>query len=221
MTKKVAVLGLGRFGSKLARELFFKGIEVIAVDHDQEALEKIRDQVTNIYQVDNVEKHTLLSIGVKDCDTVIIAHTESIEWNIIATQTCIELEIPKIICLAKNTIHGMILSKLGVHQIIYPEQEMAIKVANKLSSKGILDYFELGAGLSIVGTKPPDNWIGKSLQQLDLRAKHNITVAALHRDGESILIPAWTTVIEKNDILVVIGSEESLKELNFDTTHRT
>ena len=110
---------------------------------------------------------------------------------------------------------------MGIEEIIFPEQDAAIKLANKISSKGVLDYFDLGNDLSIVALEAPQDWIGKSLQQLDLRSRHNITVATIHRGVENLVIPAWTTIVQKDDTVVVIGSEESLKKLNFDTSHRT
>jgi trk system potassium uptake protein len=221
MSIKCAVLGTGRFGSKLARELYYKGMDVLSVDIDPAALEQIKNEVTDIFEGDISDKFALLNSGVKDCDIVIVAQTQSIESNLIAVQLCLDFGIKKIICKAKNTVHGMILKKMGIEEIIFPEQDAAIKLANKISSKGVLDYFDLGNDLSIVALEAPQEWTGKSLQQLDLRSRHNITVATIHRGNENLVIPAWTTIIQKEDTVVVIGSEESLKKLNFDTSHRT
>jgi trk system potassium uptake protein TrkA len=143
------------------------------------------------------------------------------ESNIIAAQVCKSLNVPKVICKARNTIHGKILAKIGVDQIIFPEQDTAIKLVNQLTSQGMLDYFDIGQDITIVGTKPLDNWVGKTLAGLDLRNKYNVTVLAVRRGEENLVIPAWDTVIEKNDTLVLIGEEDSLKKLNLDITHRT
>jgi len=221
MKKQYAILGLGRFGTKLARELFHKKQEVVIVDRDEAVVEKIRGEVTNAVVGDITNEDTLKEAGILDCDAVIIAESTDIESNIIAAQICKSLGIPTVICKAYNTVHGKILNKLGVDQIIFPEQDSAIKLANKLTSQGVLDYFDLGEHVNIIGTKPPKGWVGRKLSDLDLRTKHNITVLAVRRQGENLVIPAWSTLIEAEDILVLFGLEESFKQLNLDITHKT
>jgi trk system potassium uptake protein TrkA len=212
---------LGRFGSKVARELFFKGQEVIVIDRDENVIQSIKDQVTHAYSGDITDENALKEAGVAECDVVVITESADMESNIIAAQVCKSLNVPKVICKARNTIHGKILAKIGVDQIIFPEQDTAIKLVNQLTSQGMLDYFDIGQDITIVGTKPLDNWVGKTLAGLDLRNKYNVTVLAVRRGEENLVIPAWDTVIEKNDTLVLIGEEDSLKKLNLDITHRT
>lgn len=221
MKKQFAVLGIGRFGSKIARELFYKGQEVVAIDLDEKVIDDIKDQVTHAYVGDITDEDALKEAGVADCDTVIIAESSHMESNIIAAQICKELGVGRVICKAQNTLHGKILAKLSVDQIVYPEQDTAIKLVNKLTSQGVLDYFDIGENLTIVGAKAQTDWIGKKLSDLDLRNKFNITVLALRRGRENIVIPAWSTVIEKEDTIVFFGREDSLKKMNLDITHRT
>jgi trk system potassium uptake protein TrkA len=219
--KQYAVLGLGRFGSKIARELFYKGQEVIAIDKDETVIENIKDQVTHAFIGDITDENALKEAGVADCDVVIIAEATNMESNIIAAQICKSIGIPLVICKAQNTVHGKILSKLGVDQIIFPEQDTAIKLVNKLTSQGVLDYFDIGENLTIVGAKALPEWIGKKLSDLDLRNKYNITILAVRRGNENMVIPAWSTIIKSTDTLVLIGKEDSLKKLNLDITHKT
>lgn len=221
MKKQYAVLGLGRFGSKVARELYYKGQEVIAVDKDETVIQNIKDQVTHAFAGDITDEGTLKEAGVGDCDVAVIAESTDMESNIIAAQICKSLNIPLVICKAHNTIHGKILTKLGVDRIIFPEQDTAIKLVNQLTSQGVLDYFDIGENLTIVGTKPLEGWVGLKLSDLDLRTKHAITVLAIRRKGENIVIPPWSTLVEKDDILVLTGREDSLKKLDLDITHRT
>lgn len=221
MKKQYAVLGLGRFGCKVARELFFKGQEVIVIDKDEAVIQNIKDQVTHAYVGDITDEAALKEAGVMDCDVAIIAESSNMESNIIAAQVCKSMEIALVICKAHNTVHGDILFKLGVDQVIFPEQDTAIKLVNKLTSQGVLDYFDLGKNLTIIGAKPQEKWVGKTLSELDLRNKHNITVLALRRNDENMVIPSWSTVVQKSDTLVLFGKEESLKELNLDITHKT
>ena len=128
MKKQYAVLGLGRFGTKVARELFYKGQEVIAVDMDETTIQNIKDQVTYAYVGNIADENSLKEAGVPDCDVAIIAESSNMESNIVAAQICKSLGIKQVICKAQNTIHGQILSKLGVDQIIFPEQDTAIKL---------------------------------------------------------------------------------------------
>ena len=221
MKKQFAVLGIGRFGSKIARELFYKGQEVVAIDKDEKVIDDIKDQVTHAFVGDITDSDALKEAGVADCDTVIIAESSNMESNIIAAQICKELGVNQVICKAQNTLHGKILTKLSVDQIVYPEQDTAIKLVNKLTSQGVLDYFDIGENLTIIGAKAQADWIGRKLADLDLRNKFSITVLALRRGGENIVIPAWSTVIEKEDTIVFFGREDSLKKMNLDITHRT
>jgi len=221
MKKQFAVLGVGRFGSKVARELFYKGQEVIAVDRDENVISSLKNQVTNAYVGDITDENVLKEAGVSDCDVAIIAVSSNMESNIIAAQICKSFGIPQVICKAHNTTHGKILSKLEIDQVIFPEQDTAIKLVNRLTSRGVLDYFDLGEHVIILGVRPLPAWIGHSLQDLDLRNKHNVTVIALRRGNENRVIPSWTTVVDKNDVLVLVGEEDSFKKLNLDITHKT
>lgn len=221
MKKQFAVLGIGRFGSKVARELFFKGQEVIVIDKDETIIQSIKDLVTHAFVGDITDESALKEAGVADCDVVIIAESTNMESNIIAAQICKSLGVPTVVCKAHNTVHGQILSKLGVNEIIFPEQDIAIKLVNRLTSQGVLDYFDLGANVTIIGSKPLDHWVGHSLADLDLRNRHNVTVVAIRRGSENMVIPSWSTIVEKNDSLVLIGEESSFRKLNLDITHKT
>jgi len=221
MKKRFAILGLGRFGSKVARELYYKKQEVIAIDKDETTIQNIKDEVTRAYTGDIADENTLKKAGISDCDVAIIAESSNMESNIIAAQACKSMGVPLVICKAHNTIHGQILSKIGVDQIIFPEQDIAIKLVNKLTSRGVLDYFDLGEDVTIIGTKPLDRWVNRTLGDLDLRNKHGVTVLAIRRGGESVVIPSGSTVIEDDDTLIIFGCEESLKKLSLDISHKT
>jgi trk system potassium uptake protein TrkA len=221
MKKQYAVLGLGRFGNKVARELFFKGQEVIAMDRDEAVIQAIKDQVTHAYIGDITDETALKEAGVLECDVVIVAEGADVESNIISAQVCKSAGVKTVICKARNTVHGKILQKLGIDQVVYPEQDTAIKLVNCLASAGVLDYFELGSNVSIVGAKVPNRWIGKSLIDLDLRNRNNVTVLAIQRGEHRMIIPSGDTVIQKDDVAIIFGEEGPLKKLDLDLTHRT
>jgi trk system potassium uptake protein TrkA len=221
MKKQYAVLGIGRFGSKVARELFYKKQEVIAIDKEPSVIAGIKDEVSHAFSGDITDEAILEEARVFECDTAIVAESTNMESNIIAAQILKSKGVPTVICKAHNTVHGQILSKLGVDQIVFPEQDTAIKLVNRLTSQGVLDYFDIGQNVTIVGTRPPRGWVGKPISELDLRNKHNITVLAVRRGGENLVIPSWSIVVEKEDILVLFGKEDSLKKLDLDITHKT
>lgn len=221
MKKQFAVLGLGRFGSKVARELYFKNQEVTVIDKDENIIQSIKDQVTHAFSGDIADEGALKEAGVQDCDVVIISESTNIESNIIAAQICKSMGVKSVICKARNTIHGKILLKIGADEVIYPEQDTAIKLVNRLTSSGVLDYFDLGEHVHIVGTKPLDKWVNKSLADLDLRNRNNLTVLAIRRGEERLVIPSGDTIIQSDDILVLFGEEAALKNLNLDITHKT
>lgn len=186
MKKHFAVLGLGRFGSKVARELFYRKQDVTVIDHDRDKIQSIKDESSKVVQGDITDEQVLLDAGIGNCDVVIVAESSNLEANIIAAQICKNLGIKKVICKAKNTIHGNILKKLNVDQIIFPEQDTAIKLVNKLTSEGILDYFELGGELSILGITAPSYMENKSLGELELRNKFNVTVLGIKRGEDDV-----------------------------------
>jgi len=221
MKKHYAVLGLGRFGLKVAKELFYKKQEVLVVDKDAEKIQGIKEEVTRTHLGDIADEETLMKAGVANCDVVIIAESSNIESNIIAAQICKNLGIKKVICKAKNTIHGNILKKLQVDQVIFPEQDTAIKLVSKLTSEGILDYIELGGELSIVGITAPDFMLNKTMGELDLRKRFNVTVLGIKRGEEIIFNLTADTKISVSDVLIVFGEVEALKKLHLDITHKT
>ena len=179
MKKQFAVLGIGRFGSKVARELYYRGQAVIAIDRDENKINAIKDEVTHAYIGDMADENALKEAGVNDCDTVIIAQSSNIESNIIATQICKNLGIENVIVKSQNTLHGKILTKLQVNQTIYPEQDIAIKLVNKLTSENILDYLELGGQTDIVSVEAPKEWEDKTIKDLALRKRFRVTVLGI------------------------------------------
>lgn len=221
MKKHFAVLGLGRFGSKVARELFYRKQDVTVIDHDRDKIQSIKDESSKVVQGDITDEQVLLDAGIGNCDVVIVAESSNLEANIIAAQICKNLGIKKVICKAKNTIHGNILKKLNVDQIIFPEQDTAIKLVNKLTSEGILDYFELGGELSILGITAPSYMENKSLGELELRNKFNVTVLGIKRGEEMMFNLTADSKINKDDTLIVFGEADALKKLHLDITHKT
>ena len=221
MKKQFAILGLGRFGSKVARELFYRGQEVIVIDKDENKIESIKDEVTHAFVGDITNEETLKEAGIPECDVVIVAESSNIESSIISSQICKTFGVKKVIAKAQNTIHGKILIKLQVDQIIYPEQDTAIKLVNKLTSDNILDYIELGHHINIVSVEAPEKFSGKTIKELALRRRFHVTILGIKRGDELIFNLTDDDMVQEADILIVFGETEALKKLNLDLSHKT
>jgi len=210
-----AVIGLGRFGESIARSLEAMGHEVLAIDKSEQKVQEIADYVTAAVRADAKNEEFLRSVDIASFDAVIVAMTQNIEANILVTMLLKDLGAKYIVAKAQSKLHGEVLEKIGVDKIIYPEWDMGERVARALTSAhNILDYIELSPEHSIVEFNTPEAFTGKSLKELDLRAKCNISVLAAKRGNEIIVAPGGEFVIEKNDILVAIGPHEALKNIN-------
>lgn len=221
MKKQFAILGLGRFGSKVARELFYRGHEVIVIDKNDEKIQGIRDEVTHAYVGDITNEETLKEAGVNDCDVVIVAESSNIESNIISGQICKGLGVKKIIAKAQNTVHGKILTKLQIDQIVYPEQDTAIKLVNKLTSDNILDYIDMGHHINIVSLEASDKVAEKTIKELAFRRRFHVTILGIKRGDDLIFNLTDDNIVEKGDVLIVFGETENLKKMNLDLSHKT
>ena len=221
MKKKYAVLGLGRFGTKVARELFFRGQEIVVIDKDEKKIEEIRDEVTHAYIGDMTNEDNLKEAGVNECDVVLIAESSNIESNIIASQICKSFGVKKVMAKAQNTIHGKILVKLQVDQVVYPEQDTAIKIVNKLTSDNILDYIELGGHINIVSIEAAEKIENKTIRELSFRKRFHVTILGINRGDDLIFNLTDDNTVERGDILIVFGETENLKKMNLDLSHKT
>ncbi len=208
---RFAVIGLGRFGATLATRLYELGHEVLGVDVDEELVLAYRDRMSEVAVVDAREKGQLRALGLKDFDTVVISVGEHLEASTLAALYCKDLGV-KVIARALSEDHGKILEALGVDEVIYPERDMALRLAERLCSKNLLDFVALGPEVSIVEVAAPASFIGKSLAELDIRRRFGVHVIAL-RDvlTETVTpIPPPDAKIRDSDVLVVLGGREEL-----------
>jgi trk system potassium uptake protein TrkA len=213
--KRVVVVGLGIFGSQLARQLFEKGLEVIAVDKNRDVVQKIRDHSTKAVVADATDKEVLESIGIDEKDTVVISFGEDLSASTLLTLYLREMKIKDIIVKVPNEDYKRILLKVGASEAIIPEREMANKVARSIISPNVLEYLPISEDYTICELAPPTAFIGKSLAELDLRKKYQLQVIAI-RDvlSESLqLVPRASSVIKDSDVLVIIGREEDIQKV--------
>ena len=205
------VVGLGRFGTEVACRLCEQGCEVLAVDNSGELIQQISDHVTHAVQGDARDKEVLKALGAKNFDCAIIAIGADLAASVLATMNLKELGIPYIVCKASDETHRQVLMKLGADKVVIPEMEHANRLAKNLSSQNVLDYIELSEEYAIIEVPSPKSWQGKTLKELNVRAKLGVNIIAVKRAGQINVSPAADFVIHPNDIMVVLGDTAALK----------
>ena len=211
--KQFAVIGLGRFGTSVAITLQSLGHEVLAVDADEERVRKLSDSVTHVVQANTTDENSLNALGLRNFDAVVVAIGEDVQANVATTLLLKEMGIPFIIAKAKNALHGKMLEKIGADRVVYPERDMGQRVAHSLISSNVLDYIELSPNLSLVEVTAPGIFVGRTLQQTNMRALYGVNVVAIKRYDTLIVPPEPDEIIQDCDILIVIGSSEGVQRL--------
>ena len=212
--KSYAVIGLGQFGMSVAETLAESDCDVLAIDAREENIQEIADKVTYAVRADVREPEVLRTLGVQNVDVAVIAVAENMEASIMATMQAKELGVPYVLAKAMNALHGKILEKIGADRVIYPEQSMGLRVARNLMSGGFLDVFELSTEFSMAEFPVPTEWVGKSLQELQLRESHDLNIIAIKvgDDVEINLDPVKP--LEADWHLMAIGKNKVLERLN-------
>jgi len=227
--KRFAVIGLGRFGKKLAIALAMSGAEVIAIDKDRNEIELIRDQVSHAVRLDSTDEEALKAQSVDKVDVAIVGIGErgqGFESAILTVVNLRQMGVKEIFARAENLIAGEVFSKVGATDVIYPEIESAQRWAYKLIAPQIGEKIDFAPGYSLARIKAPASFDGKTVMDLQLRQKYNVNLVAIKRDehsrakksekGSIINVPMPNTVIYQNDILMVAGSDADLVKLPQD-----
>lgn len=208
--KQFIIIGIGKFGESIATNLYKMGHDVLAVDIDEERVQYIANKVTHAVQADATEEGTLEALGVKHFDGAVVTIGESVQASILITLLCKELGIRHVLAKAQNELHAKVLYKIGADRVVFPERDMGLRVAHSLVSTSFLDYIELTPDYSIVELKAAKDWQGKSLKDLNIRAKYGINIMAIKQDDKVVVSPAADDVIQRDDVLVVIGKAEDI-----------
>ena len=209
--KSYVVIGLGRFGSTLARQLCKLGAEVLAMDVHNDLVQQVADDVTHAVVGDAQDKDVLRALGVRDFDCAIVAIGTNLAASVLTVMNLQELGVPYIICKAHDETHSRVLQKLGVIKVVIPEQENAARLARSLNSHNVLDYIELSEDYGILELPAPGSWIGKSLKELNIRAKLGVNIIAVENGGKTNVSPSADYTIREGDIMVVLGDNYSLE----------
>ncbi|MGE3842757.1 MAG: TrkA family potassium uptake protein [Vicinamibacterales bacterium] len=219
-TRSFAVIGLGRFGAAMASTLVELRQEVIGIDNDEERVQSMADLVSQAVQLDATDERALRAAGVQDVDVAVISIGENIEASLLVVMQVKDLGVTTIIAKAVTPLHGRILERLGVTRVIYPERDMAVRVAHSLAVSNVTDYIELSKDFSIVDLPAPKDWVHKTLKELALRPRFGLTLIAIKRpsqtgDGEiTNIAPSADDEIMDRDVLTLLGGNDRLAQLD-------
>ena len=226
MGRQFAVIGLGRFGYSVAETLIKKGHEVLAIDSDEAKIEAVSDFATYAVQCDATDERALKAVSVQNVDVAVVSIGENIEASILIVMTLKELGVKEIIAKAVTRLHGKILTNIGVTEVIYPERDAAIRLAHRLIAPNVLEYLELAQGYSIEEIEVPGDFVGKPLKEASIRTTYGINVIAIKRNVTKLVRGEWKGVeemnvnpdaedlLQKGDIMVIVGKEEDLDRLS-------
>jgi len=224
--RQCVVVGLGTFGASVARTLVEKGCEVLAIDEDEEKVKEISEVVTQVVQADATDEKTLRSLGVDKMDAAVVSTGENMEGSILITLLMKELGVKTIVAKAVSASHGTVLRKVGATRIVFPERDMGVRLAESLATPSILEHVELSPEYSIMEVHAPESFIGRTLREIDVRAKLGLNIIAIKRKlpyltdtGESdfkediLITPGADEQVADGDILVVIGPNKRIDNL--------
>lgn len=213
MAKQFAIIGLGRFGSSVAKTLFEQGHDVMAIDSSEERIEENINYVTHAVQADTTDEAALKELGIRNFDVVVVAIGQDIQASILTTLVLKELGVKNIVAKAQNDRHGQVLYKVGANRVVFPERDMGIRVAHNLISPNVLDFIELAEDYSVAEVVATEKMIGKSLLELNIRAKYGANVVAIKSGNKINIAPRAEDVINEGDLLVLIGHNSDLAAL--------
>jgi trk system potassium uptake protein TrkA len=210
--KQFIIIGLGRFGTSIAKTLYDLNQDVLAVDINEDRIQEIADNVTHAIQMDATDESVLKTLGIRNFDVAIVTIGTNIQASTMITLLVKEMGVKYIVAKATSDIQAKILYKIGADRVILPEQDMGIRVAHHLVSSNILDYIELPSDYSMIELKPLDEWCNKSLRDIQIRKKYGINIVAIKSNKNIDVSPPADYIIKSSDILVALGSNKDLNK---------
>lgn len=211
--KQFAVIGLGRFGLSIAKALSSAGHEVLAVDKDMERIQSIMNDVTHAIQADVSSEAAIRELGINNYDVVVVSIASDMESSILAALMAKELGAKYVVAIARSEVHAKVLSKIGADKIVFPERDMAERIAHSIISSNILDYIELSPEYSIMEVAAVNEWVDKNLGQLDMRRKYGINVLAIKHGDMINVFPRAEDMIKEDDIIIAVGKNSDLDRI--------
>ncbi|HYF92172.1 MAG TPA: TrkA family potassium uptake protein [Symbiobacteriaceae bacterium] len=213
MQKKFAIIGLGRFGSSVAKTLNDLGHNVLAVDNDPGIVDDLASRIQRVVRADTTDPAALKALRIADFDTVVVAVGDDVEASVITCLNCRDLGVKRIVAKAQDEPHGRILERLGVEQVVYPQRDMGARVAHNISAGGLIDLIRLSEQYGMAELQTPENLIGKTLAETDIRNTLGLNVMAIKRGNRIIVSPGADERLGQEDILIVIGEASGIERL--------
>lgn len=213
MKRQFVVIGCGRFGTSVAMKLNELGSEVMVVDNNEEIIQDISEYVTHAVQADATDENTIRSLGIRNFDVAVVTIGSDIQSSILITLMCKELGVKHVVAKAQNELHAKVLYKIGADRVVFPEREMGIRIAKNLVYENVLDYIELDPRYGIAEIYAPDEWVGKSIKELDLRTKYHINVLGLKQGADLNVQFDPEEELTEGTVLVVIGGNVDINKL--------
>ena len=211
--KEFVVFGLGKFGLSVAKALADNGCQVMAVDSEQSKVEIIAEDVTYAVCTDVTDADAIHSLGIRNFDGAIVAIGENLEASVLVTIIAKEMGIPYVLAKAQTELQAKVLKKVGADKIVFPEKETGIRIANNLVSGNFFDAIELSTKYSMMDFDVPEEWVGKSLRELNLRATKKINIIGIKHNDEFEITPDPDAPLLADDVLVIIGRNQTLSKL--------
>ncbi|GIP40708.1 potassium transporter Trk [Paenibacillus sp. J31TS4] len=207
-----AVIGLGRFGSSLAKELIALGYEVLGIDKNEEVVSEMSNKLTYTVEADSTDEEMLRSLGIRNFDCAVVSIGDDIQASILTAILLKDLGVKKVVAKALSELHGKVLHKIGVDRVIYPERDMGVRVAHQLVSPNLLDYIELSDDYTIAELSVTRKISGHTLKELDTRARYGCSVVAINKRSGVIIAPTAEDVVEEKDVIIVIGTNDQIDD---------
>ncbi len=221
--RQFAVIGLGRFGSSIAKTLSEKKHQVLAIDADESIVQELSDSVAQAVCLDATDLKALKAVGIGNVDVAVCSIGNDLKSSILVTMNLKEIGVKEIVCKAQDEKHKVLLERIGATRVVLPEREMGVRIANSLMTSQVIEHIELSEESSIAELIPPKDFIGKSLREIDVRAKYGLNVIGITRKTQGVskegrprmqkivnISPQAEDIIGKDDILVVLGSNEDI-----------
>ncbi len=207
------IIGMGRFGTALAEELAATGADLIIIDKDEEKIRQARELTENAFIVKGLDKKTLIETGIHNCDVAIVCIAEHIDTSILTTLNLVSIGVPKVISKSNSAEHGEILEKLGA-EVVYPERDIAIRLAHRLQTSQVLDFVQLSEKINISKLTVPEEIVGKTVVEANLRSRFSLNIIAVENGGAVTETVHPDYVFRKGDILFLSGSKDGFRRLS-------
>lgn len=208
--KSIAVIGLGRFGETIALRVAEMGHEIMGVDIDEDLVQKISPYLTYAATADTTDEDALHALSLNQFDVVVVAIGDNLQANLMTSMLLKEMGIRYVVAKAQSLMHGRMLEKIGVDLVVYPECDMAHRIAQMLTREHVMDYLQLSRGIGLVEMETPNSLVGKTLMELGLREKYNISVVAIKKGSDVVAPPDPRQPLEKSDMLMIIGKDADI-----------